>query len=237
MRINKYIALCGQSSRRGAEKLIKEGKVTVNGKTVTDLSFTVNENKDAVYIDGKRLTPPDSFTYILLHKPKGYVCSSKDDKNRKTVMDLIDVNKRLFTVGRLDYDTEGLLLLTDDGELCKNLTHPSSEIGKTYVVKINGTIAENELAVLRKGVTLDDGFKTSKAKVYVLESGQDSTRLEVTIYQGHNRQIKRMFQAIGKEVTFLKRTKIGELRLGSIDRGKYRHLTPQEVDYLKNILT
>lgn len=237
MRINKYLALCGTASRRGAEKLIEEGRVCVNGNPVTQFSVIVDENNDIVTVDGIELCPPKSFTYIMLHKPKGYICTSNDDKGRKTVMELVDNNKRLFTIGRLDYDTEGMLLLTDDGELCKNLTHPSSEIGKTYIVKIDSTIAESELATLRKGVTLDDGFKTSKANVKVLEANNDSTRLEVTIHEGHNRQIKRMFAAVGKEVVFLKRTKIGELKLGGLIRGKYRSLNEGEIDYLKNVLT
>lgn len=235
MRINKYLAFCGVASRRKAENFITEGKVSVNGKTVNELFYNVDENNDTVICDGKKLSIPTKFTYILLHKPKGYICSSSDDKGRKTVMDLIDNSTRLFTIGRLDYDTEGLLLLTDDGELCKKLTHPSSEIGKTYIVKINGDITESELASLRKGVVLDDGFKTSKSIIKVIESYNNSTRLQVTIFEGHNRQVKRMFAAKGKEVIFLKRTKIGELKLGGLQRGKYRKLNNVEIDYLKNI--
>lgn len=170
MRINKYIALCGMCSRRAAEEYILQGKVTVNGKTVDKLSCDINEHADIVRLDGKIIEPPKSFTYIMFHKPKGCICSSSDESGRKTVFDYIDIDKRLFTVGRLDYDTEGLLLITDDGGLCNKLTHPSTEIGKTYIVKIEGGIDKEQLAALRKGVVLDDGFKTSKAKIEVLET-------------------------------------------------------------------
>lgn len=238
MRINKYLALSGVASRRGAENFILDGKVTVNDKVVTELSFVVDEDKDKVCLEGNELKLPEKYTYIMLHKPKGYICSNNDEKGRRTVHSLVkDTGKRLFTIGRLDYDTEGLLLLTDDGELCKNLTHPSSEIGKTYVVNIEGKIAESELATLRNGVLLDDGYKTAKATVKVIDIDKDSTRLEVTIFEGHNRQVKRMFKSQGKEVTFLKRIKIGELKLGGLTRGKYRELNDGEVEYLRNVLT
>ena len=236
MRINRYLALCGAASRRQAENLITEGKVKVNGKTVTDLAYIVDEDKDVVVCQGKRLKTPDKFTYIMFHKPKGCVCTTKDEKGRKTVYDYLNgIDKRVFSVGRLDYDTEGLLLFTDDGELANKLSHPSSEIGKTYAVKIKGQISESQLEELRKGVTLDDGFVTSKAKVVVLERCEDYSKLEMTIHEGHNRQIKRMLAAIGKEVTFLKRIKIGELKLGGLNRGTYRSLRPSEVNYLKSL--
>ncbi|NLK17759.1 MAG: rRNA pseudouridine synthase [Clostridiales bacterium] len=235
MRINRYLALCGVGSRRQAENLIRQGKVKVNGKVVSDLATFVDEENDVVTCQGKRLEPPGEFTYIMLHKPKGCVCTARDEKGRKTVFDFLEgIDKRLFSVGRLDYDTEGLLLFTDDGELANKLAHPSSGIGKTYTVKIMGHIGESQLEALRRGVELDDGFVTSTAKAVILELGQDYTKLELTIYEGRNRQIKRMFSALGKEVTFLKRTKIGELKLGGLKRGTYRHLRPKEVEYLKN---
>lgn len=237
MRINKYLALCGAASRRGAEQFIIDGKVAVNGKTVTDLAFDIDENADSVTLGGKPLFPPQEFTYIMFHKPKGCVCTNKDEKGRKTVFDIIGINKRLFSVGRLDYDTEGLLLITDDGALCKKLTHPSSEIPKTYIAKIEGDISAKELNELRQGVTLDDGFETSKCAVKVLSREEGQTRLEITIHEGHNRQIKRMLAAVGKEVVFLKRTKIGELTLGSLNRGSFRELTNYEKSYLLNTLT
>jgi 23S rRNA pseudouridine2605 synthase len=232
MRINKYLALCGAASRRGAEQYIKDGRVAVNGKTVTGLAVDIDENADVVTLDGKPLSPPREFTYLMLHKPKGCVCTNKDEKGRKTVFDIIGGGSRLFTEGRLDYDTEGLLLITDDGALCKKLTHPSGEIPKTYIARIKGSISPKELNELRKGVTLDDGFKTSDCSVKVLSREEDHTRLEITIHEGHNRQIKRMLAAVGKEVVFLKRIKIGELTLGGLKRGAYRSLTKSEIDYL-----
>ncbi len=235
MRLNRYLALCGLDSRRQVENLIRQGKVKVNGKVATDLATFIDEERDAVSCEGKRLKPPVEFTYIMFHKPKGCVCTARDEKGRKTVYDFLEgINKRLFYVGRLDYDTEGLLLFTDDGELANKLAHPSSGIGKTYTVKIKGGIGEGQLEALRRGVELDDGFVTSPAKAAVLEAGEDYTKLELTISEGHNRQIKRMFAKLGKEVTFLKRTKIGELKLGGLKRGAYRHLRPSEVEYLKN---
>lgn len=235
MRINKYLALCGVAGRRGAEKFIEQGKVSVNGKIITEFATDVDENNDVVRLDGRILNIPQSFTYIMLHKPKGYICSNSDEKGRKTVFDLIHSDKRLFTVGRLDYDTEGLLLVTDDGDLCKKLTHPSNEIGKTYIVKTEGKVSEIDLAALRKGVVLDDGFKTSPSDVKVLKTDDDSTRLEITIHEGHNRQIKRMLSAVGKQVVFLKRVSVGNLRLGGLKRGAFRHLKKSEVDYLINL--
>ncbi|MDD4003548.1 MAG: pseudouridine synthase [Clostridia bacterium] len=229
MRINKYLALCGVAGRRGAEKFIKQGKVSVNGKIINEFAVDVDEKNDVVRFDGKILNIPQSFTYIMLNKPKGYICSNSDEKGRKTVFDLIQSDKRLFTVGRLDYDTEGLLIITDDGALCKKLTHPSNEIGKTYIVKIDGKISENALAALRNGVILDDGFKTSESIVKILKAENDSTRIEISIHEGHNRQIKRMFGAVGKQVVFLKRVSVGNLRLGGLKRGEFRHLKKREI--------
>lgn len=235
MRINKYLADCGLASRRAAEQFILQGKIKVNGKIITNLATDIDEIKDIVSFEDNAISLPSEFTYIMLHKPKGFLCTKSDEKGRKTVFDLIkDIDKRLFTVGRLDYDTEGLLLLTDDGDLAQRLTHPSSEIGKTYVAKVEGTIPENDLALLRNGVVLDDGFKTSKSAIHIVDAEKD-TRLEITIFEGHNRQIKRMFEAIGKEVGFLKRVRIGELKLGGLTRGKYRKLTDKEINYLKNM--
>lgn len=236
MRINKYLALCGVAGRRGAEKFIGQGKVSVNGKIITDFATSVDENNDVVRLeDGRILNIPQSFTYIMLHKPKGYICSNSDEKGRKTVFDLIQTDKRLFTVGRLDYDTEGLLLITDDGDLCKKLTHPSNQIGKTYIVKTDGKISESAIAQLRKGVVLDDGFKTSESAVKILKTDEDGTRLEITIHEGHNRQIKRMLGAVGKQVIFLKRVSVGNLKLGGLKRGAFRHLKKSEADYLINL--
>ncbi len=173
----------------------------------------------------------------MLNKPKGYVTTTNDDKGRKTVMELIGgkyADKRLFPVGRLDYDTEGLLLLTTDGDLCNRISHPRNEISKTYVAKIENEISEEELNVLRNGVILD-GVKTKRCRITVLDFDEKITRLEVVISEGRNRQVRRMFEAVNREVIFLKRVGIGELKLGGLSRGQWRELKPREVEYLQNV--
>ena len=235
MRINKYIASSGVTSRRNADKLVTEGRVKVNGKTVTELGFDVNENNDTVSVDGKKIALINKYTYIMMYKPKGCVCSANDECGRKTVFDYVDIDKRLFTVGRLDYDSEGLLLLTNDGALAQYITHPGNEIPKSYLVKVEGDIPEADLARLRKGVKLDDGSVTARAKVRLKEIAGNVYSYDVTIFEGKNREIRRMFEAIGKEVIFLKRVAVGDLRLGGLSRGTYRYLTDKEIDYLKNL--
>lgn len=235
MRINKYIASSGVTSRRNADKLVTEGRVKVNGKTVTELGFDVNENNDTVSVDGKKIALINKYTYIMMYKPKGCVCSANDECGRKTVFDYVDVDKRLFTVGRLDYDSEGLILLTNDGALAQYITHPGNEIPKSYLVKVEGDIPEADLARLRKGVKLDDGSLTARAKVRLKEIAGNVYSYDVTIFEGKNREIRRMFEAIGKEVIFLKRVAVGDLRLGGLSRGTYRYLTDKEIDYLKNL--
>lgn len=239
MRINKYVATCGICSRRAADELVKQGKISVNGKVMRELSYEVDTRRDRVTYLGDKISPPKTNRYYIMHKPKGYVCTTKDEKGRRTVFDLLteeENSRRLFTVGRLDYDTEGLLIITDDGDLAQNLTHPSREIGKTYVVKTDTVIEESSLAALRNGLKLPDGHDTGKSQVRVLPKDESAPfKLEVTIYEGHNRQVKQMMEAVGAKVLFLKRTKIGELRLGGLSRGKSRQLTKSEIAYLKSM--
>ena len=235
MRLNKYIAECGAASRRGADKLISEGLVKVNNKVVTELGTIVNENNDTVTVNGKKLVLRNRDVYIILNKPKGCITAVKDDKGRKTVMDYVDAkDKRLFPVGRLDYDSEGLVLLTNDGDTAYKLTHPSSEIPKTYIAKVEGEIPEKELDKLRDGIPLD-GAVTHRAKIKVLGVEDRISRIEITIFEGKNRQIRRMFEYIGYNVIFLKRTAIGEIRLGGLGRGLTRYLTPKEIQFLKKL--
>ena len=235
MRLNKYIAECGAASRRGADKLISEGLVKVNNKVVTELGTIVNENNDTVTVNGKKLVLRNRDVYIILNKPKGCITAVKDDKGRKTVMDYVDAkDKRLFPVGRLDYDSEGLVLLTNDGDTAYKLTHPSSEIPKTYIVKVEGEIPEKELDKLRDGIPLD-GAITHRAKIKVLGVEDRISRIEITIFEGKNRQIRRMFEYIGYNVIFLKRTAIGDIRLGGLGRGLTRYLTPKEIQFLKKL--
>lgn len=233
MRLNKYLADCGVDSRRNCDEIIAQGRVKVNGKTVTRLGVDVDPENDSVSLDGRRLRQK-RHVYVMLHKPKGVVCTAKDDKGRKTVLDLVDVKARLFPVGRLDYDTEGLLLLTTDGQLAQTLTHPSHHIPKTYVARIFGELSEEEEKSLEKGVLLD-GALTQPASVKVVEKDDRTSRIEITIFEGRNRQVRRMLESVGKDVEFLKRVSVGELRLGGLSRGKYRFLTEKEINYLKSL--
>ncbi len=231
-RLNKFLADSGVGSRRECDRLIADGVVKVNGK-VAVLGTTVEEG-DRVTVNDKRIGDKQKKYYLLLHKPKGYVTTVKDELGRKTVMDLVHVKARLYPVGRLDYDTEGLLILTNDGELANRLTHPRNEINKTYIARISGTLTEAERIRLEKGVTID-GVQTAPARVRILKQDQHHTRCEVTIHEGRNHQVKKMFEAVGKEVEFLKRVAVGDLRLGGLKRGETRFLTENEVEYLKNL--
>lgn len=235
MRINKFMAECGVASRRACDEMILEGRVKVNGKKIDTPGLEINEFSDAVTLDGRRITLVSKKYYIMLHKPKGYVTTVKDDKGRKTVMELIKIRSRLYPVGRLDYDTEGLLLLTNDGQLAYALTHPSHEVPKTYIAKIKGKISDTEVRQLRKGVEID-GKMTLPAVVKIIETDDEFSRVEVTIKEGRNHQIKKMFEVVGKEVVFLKRTAIGPLKLGGLGRGEYKNLTSKEIEILKAIV-
>lgn len=232
MRINKYLAQCGVASRRECDRLIAEGKVTVNGRPA-GLGDDVSDG-DNIKVEGRPVTVKKN-EYYLLHKPKGYLCTVSDDKGRKTVMDILgDGVGRVYPVGRLDYDSEGLLILTTDGELAQHLTHPSNEVPKTYLVKVEGRLTEADLNPIRSGIEID-GYVTKKCRAHIVETNKDYTKVELVLREGKNREIRKMFAAIGREVTLLKRTKVGELSLRGLDRGAFRKLTPAEVEYLKSI--
>ena len=233
MRINKYLAECGIASRRACDKLIGEGRVKVNGRAAS-LGEDVSE-RDVVTLDGAQVERRPVHRYFLMNKPKGYVCTVKDDKDRKTVMQLLPEGAgRVFPVGRLDFDTEGMLIFTDDGDLAFRLTHPKNEIEKTYLVKIEGGITDVELGRLCSGVELD-GKLTGKSRIRVVAADKRFTKLHVTIHEGRNRQVRRMFEAVGKHVVFLKRIKIGDMGIGSLERGAVRKLTDEEIFYLTNL--
>ncbi len=234
MRINKYLAQAGVASRRNCDELIKDGLVTVNGK-VCAIGQEVDELHDSVSVNGKKINVVKKYSYYMMNKPKGYVCTVKDDKDRKTVMDLLPKNAgRVFPVGRLDYDSEGLLLFTNDGDLCNRLMHPSSEIPKTYLVKIEGSLDEAVIEKLKRGVEID-GVKTKRCNIRIVDETRDFTKYHVTVTEGRNREIRKMFLSVGKEVKFLKRIKIGDLSLTGLDRGAVRKLSQDEVEYLKNV--
>jgi 23S rRNA pseudouridine2605 synthase len=230
MRVNKYLALCGVASRRNSDTLISEGRVRVNGRECLP-GKDVTPGKDVVTVDGKKVFPIENHVYLMMNKPKGYVTTTSDDKDRKTVLDIIkEKDVRIFPVGRLDYDTEGLLLLTTDGRFANLLTHPAHEIPKTYVVRVRGEIREDELSKLKNGIVID-GEKTKKCRVSLKEAAEGESRIEVVISEGRNRQVRRMFETLGREVVFLKRTAVGKLKLGGLPRGEYRRLTPKEIGY------
>ena len=232
MRINKYLAQCGVASRRECDRLIAEGKVTVNGRPA-GLGDDVNDG-DNIKVEGRPVSVKKN-EYYLLHKPKGYLCTVSDDKGRKTVMDILgDGVGRVYPVGRLDYDSEGLLIFTTDGELAHHLTHPSNEVPKTYLVKVEGRLTEADLNPIRSGIEID-GYVTKKCRAHIVETNKDYTKVELVLREGKNREIRKMFAAIGREVTLLKRTKVGEITLRGLDRGAFRKLTPAEVEYLKSI--
>ena len=235
MRINKFISECGVCSRRKAEEYIKSGLVRINGVVVDKLATDVDVTKDKVTISNQEISLTDSYVYYMLNKPKGYICSMSDDRNRKSIVDLLgDIDRRVFPVGRLDYDSEGLIFLTNDGELTYKLTHPKFGIEKKYIVKVVGSMKESELAVLRAGVVVNN-VRYSKCKVKLLSFENNVSKLEVTLTEGKNREIRKMFDAIGKEVIFLKRTQMAGIKLGGLKRGEIRRLKENEVDYLKSL--
>ena len=234
MRINKFIADSGVASRREADRMIADGRVKINGKQITAPGVDVDVYNDAVYVDGVRIDPVRREIYIMLNKPKGCITSVKDDKGRKTVMDYVECGKRIFPVGRLDYDSEGLVLLTNDGELAYNLTASKNDVPKTYIAKAEGEIKEEHLKKLRSGIMLDD-VMTKPAKARLIYNEKGLSRVEITITEGRNRQVRRMFEALGFNVVFLKRTEIGGVRLGGLARGAWRYLSPKEIKKLKEL--
>lgn len=237
MRLQKFLASCSVASRRGAEALIKQGRIKVNGETVTEMGVKIDEENDIVEFDGKRVKPDSKMIYVLLNKPVGFVTTVSDDKGRDTVMELVsDIPVRIYPVGRLDYDTEGLLLMTNDGDLTYRITHPKNNVEKTYVAEVTGNISMNTLVALRNGVYLD-GVRTAPAKVEVIGATRYGTKLEITIHEGKNRQVRRMFESVGCIVKRLKRTKEAGLILGHVPLGHWRKLTESEVNMLKKIGT
>lgn len=234
MRLNKYIAQAGIASRRKADELITNGNVRINGLAMKELGYDVKDG-DVVEVNGRKI---DNVTqkpvYIMLNKPLGYITSSDDEKGRLTVQDLVtDVDARLFPIGRLDYNTSGMLLMTNDGDMAYRLTHPKHHVYKTYRARVSGVLSNEKVAKLKNGVDIG-GFVTSKANVKVIKQGDRSAIVEIQIYEGKNRQVRKMFAAVGNKVQELERVAIGELYLGRLMVGHYRKLTPKEIEYLKN---
>ncbi len=234
IRINKYIANSGITSRRKADELILNGNVKVNGITIREVGIKVQPD-DKVSVNGKLIEEKKEFSYYILNKPRGYITSLKDEQDRPTITDLtMDTGKRLLPVGRLDLESEGLLIMTDDNELINQLTNPKFHIEKTYLVTVNGNVKNKELDELRNGIRLK-GVKLRKAKIEILEAIKGTTQLKVVISEGKNRQIRKMFKHIGKNVIQLKRIQQGELILGKLKEGHLRKLRPSEINYLKSL--
>jgi 23S rRNA pseudouridine2605 synthase len=233
MRLNKYIAQAGMASRRKADELIAAGRVKINDKVMKELGYDVKCG-DKVELSGSVIKPDKKLVYIMLNKPLGYVTTVADDKERLTVMDLVqDVGERLFPIGRLDYNTSGMLLMTNDGDMAYTLTHPKHMIYKTYRARVAGVLSSEKALKLARGVDIG-GFVTSKSIVTIEKNLERSTIVEIQIYEGKNRQIRKMFAVVGNKVMELQRTAIGDLKLGHLKEGHYRKLTPKEIDYLKN---
>ena len=233
VRLNKYIADCGVCSRRKADELITSGTVRVNGQTVTEMGYKVDTIADTVTVDGQKLSSAEPLVYYLLYKPTGVVSTCEDPQGRRTVLDIIKTNERLYPVGRLDYESSGLLILTNDGDLTHRVTHPSFEIEKEYIATIRGVLSEADLAKLRTGVYID-GKKTHPAETEVMMSGKRKSEIRMVIHEGRNRQVRKMVQAVGHEVMMLRRIQFGPLKLGDLKRGMWRLLTAEEVEALKN---
>lgn len=235
VRLQKYIAMCGAASRRAAEELIAKGKVKVNGKIVREMGTKVEIGADEVVLSGEKLSYNDKKYYIMLNKPAGYVSTAKDQFDRPTVVELVneDISARIVPVGRLDYETEGLLLLSNDGDFTYRVTHPKFKVDKTYIAVLKGGITISGLNKLRRGVDIG-GFVTSPARVNVIKQTARSAIVEIEIHEGKNRQVRKMFAAVGNNVQELERIAIGEIRLGRTKEGHYRKLTREEIEYLKN---
>lgn len=234
MRLQKYLASCGVASRRHSEELIKQGRVTVNGQIVTEMGTQAMPG-DEVCVDGKPVTPEKEMRYILYHKPAGEVTTVQDEKDRATVLDrFADFPVRLFPVGRLDFDSEGLLLLTNDGDLAQRMLHPSKEVEKVYLARIMGALSEASLRTLRSGVQMaGDSRPTARAGVRVLREMTFGSDILVTLHEGRNRQVRRMFDSVGHKVLLLRRVRFGPLQLGDVPRGGWRDLTEEEIAKLK----
>ncbi len=234
-RLQKVLAGAGIASRRHCEELILAGKIKVNGVVVRTLGSKVDPEKDKIEVEGKLLITEAPKIYIILNKPAGYVTTAYDPQGRPTVLDLVrDAGARVYPVGRLDFDTEGLLLLTNDGELTYALTHPKHEVGKTYLALVQGVPGPDKLKRFQKGLRLADG-PTAPAKVRLMKTVRNNAWLEITIHEGRNRQLRRMCETIGHPVFRLKRIKLGFLTMDKLEEGKYRQLTKEEVSKLKQL--
>ena len=233
-RLQKYMASCGVASRRKCEELILNGRVTVNGDIITELGTKVIPNKDIVKFDGKLISKEENKVYIILNKPEGYITSLKDEKGRKTILDLVNIKERIFPIGRLDYDSSGLLLLTNDGEIYNKIIHPRVKLDKKYIAVVNGRFTEKEMETFKNGVDIG-GYITATSNIREISFENNLSTVEITIHEGKNRQIRKMCSSFNHNVISLKRVAIGKIKLGYLKKGEFRNLTKEELDYINSL--
>lgn len=233
-RLQKYMARCGVGSRRSCENLITQGRVKVNGNLTAELGTKIDPETDKILVDENIIKPESNKVYIALNKPAGYVSTVKDDRGRKTILDLIDIDERIYPIGRLDYDTEGLIFLTNDGDIYNKIIHPRKSINKIYIAEIHGIPNDKELKQFETGVDIGD-YITAPAKIKIVKKLRNSCICEITIHEGKNRQIRRMCEKINHNVITLKRISIAGIELENLKSGEYRNLTEHEIEYLKHL--
>ncbi|WP_236894564.1 pseudouridine synthase [Clostridium beijerinckii] len=233
-RLQKYLANCGVASRRKCEELIISGKVKVNGVIVNEVGIKVDPLKDMIEYNGKEIKKKEDKVYIMLNKPEGYISSVKDEKGRATILDIVKVNERIYPIGRLDYDSSGLLLLTNDGEIYNKIIHPRVEIIKRYVAVVKGEVTDKDKMKFEIGIDIG-GYITAPAELKVISYDRGVSTIEIGIHEGKNRQIRKMCAAIHHDVLSLKRISIGEIKLGYLKRGEYRKLNKEELDYINSL--
>ncbi len=233
-RLQKYMARCGVASRRKCEEIIMKGRVKVDKKVQRELGTKIDPTKNIVEVDDKIIKIEENKIYIKLNKPVKYITTAKDERNRNTVLDLIDVKERIYPIGRLDYMTSGLLLLTNDGDIYNKIIHPRKEVEKTYIAKVRGTLTREEIEIFQNGVDIG-GYITAKSNVKVIKKEGENSILEIKIHEGKNRQVRRMCEKINHPVIELKRVSIGEITLGNLNLGEYKELTLDELKYIRNL--
>lgn len=231
-RLHKYMASCGIASRRKCENIILEGRVKVNGAIIDKIGTTIDDEKDEILVDNKRIKKEDKKVYILLNKPKGYISSVKDDRGRKTLLDIVKVSERVYPIGRLDYNTSGAIILTNDGSVYNNIAHPGSNKSKVYVAVIKGVPSNKEIKQFEKGIDIG-GYITAESKFEYIGSKDGNSKVIIEIHEGKNRQVRRMCDAIGHPVITLMRVAIGNIKLDNLKEGAWRYLTEKEIEYIR----
>ncbi|WP_352417473.1 pseudouridine synthase [Clostridium tertium] len=239
-RLQKYMARCGVASRRKCEEIILSNKVKINDNIVNELGVKIDPSKDKVFYNGKRILPEENKLYIMLNKPEGYITSVKDEKGRKTILDLVKVNERIYPIGRLDYDSSGLILLTNDGDIYNKIIHPRVEVEKKYIALCKGVFSDEEIKKFENGIDIG-GYITANSKIKLIDKEKDkktntvNSLVEIIIHEGKNRQIRKMCSALGHEVITLKRVAVGDIKLGYLKRGEWRNLTEDELNYINSL--